>query len=97
MCGIVFFGWDANESSKKIEFAEPVSERGQSLTSVKVRDGSGFKTVLGDALLPAGGKYFYQVQIKQGSLIKIGFAADLTVNPDQVTAFSYLYLGILRQ
>jgi hypothetical protein len=42
------------------------------LTHVKVKDGSGFKTVVGDTPMTPGGRYFFQVQIHKGILIKIG-------------------------
>lgn len=56
----------------------------EALTSIKVRDGSGFKTVMGDVALPAGGKYFFVFKIVQGTLIKIG----VTSSPDNLEQVS---------
>lgn len=48
---------------------------GEALSGLKVRDGTGFKTVMGDVALPAGGKYYFVLKIVQGSLIKIGITS----------------------
>lgn len=39
---------------------------------MEVKDGTGFKTVLGDTAMEQGGRYYFQVLIKHGSLVKIG-------------------------
>jgi hypothetical protein len=52
---------------------------------LKVRDGSGFKSVIGDTAMAAGGKYFFVFKIVQGSLIKIG----VTTSQDNLEQVSF--------
>lgn len=59
------FHWDPDNSSKKLTLQED-------LLTVTVKDGSGFKTTLGNMPFLPGEKYFFQIQINKGSLIKIG-------------------------
>ena len=41
-------------------------------TTVTVSEGNSFKSVVADQPMTPGGRYFFQVQIKSGSLFKIG-------------------------
>jgi len=81
-----FFQWNKKESTTKVEFQDgPIGYPFESQTTVRVRDGTGFKTVIGDVPLVAGGKYFFKVKINNGSLIKIGVCRK-SVNIEQVSA-----------
>jgi len=92
---LVLFGWDPSQSSKKVDLLYQAScIHRESVTDVRVRDGTGFKTVLGDVQMPAGGRYLFQVKIMQGSLIKIGVCRNL-LSADQVSVI-LLKLGFLR-
>ena len=46
--------------------------RAESLTRVRITNGTGFKSVVGNVALSPGGKYYFVVRILKGSLIKIG-------------------------
>ena len=65
------------------EFARPCT--------VTVSDGNTFKTVIGDAAMTPGGRYFFEVQIKSGNLIKIGVCRR-TIDPEKVSNLSSLCL-----
>lgn len=82
---IVHFGWNKSQSSTKVDLA-PDSIYSDSSTEIIVRDGKGFKSVFGDIELQSGGKYFYQVKLVQGSLMKIGICRNF-VNAEQVSFF----------
>lgn len=56
----------------------------EALTGIKVRVGTGFKTVLGGTPLTAGGKYYFAVKVLEGSRIKIG-VASFQQNLEQVS------------
>jgi hypothetical protein len=75
----VYFGWNPRHCSQKIDLFRQASSlndfQTDSLTNVKVRDGSGFKTVLGDITLSSGGKYYFVLKIVSGSLFKIGISS----------------------
>lgn len=75
----MFFGWNPRHCSQKIDLFRQASSlndfQTDSLTNVKVRDGSGFKTVLGDITLSSGGKYYFVLKIVSGSLFKIGISS----------------------
>ncbi|CDW75184.1 spry domain containing protein [Stylonychia lemnae] len=73
---VAMFAWDQDKSSKKLIIDD------DQLT-VKVKDGSGFKTSFGDQVslvelskfiqpFNEGGRYYFQVQLNQGNLVKIG-------------------------
>jgi hypothetical protein len=57
----------------------------ESLTRVRVTNGNGFKTVVGDVMLNSGGKYYFVVRIIRGTLIKIGIS-KLQSNSEVVSA-----------
>ena len=40
--------------------------------TVTVSDGNSFKTVIADQPMTPGGRYFYELRVKSGYLIKIG-------------------------
>lgn len=95
-----FFQWNKKESTTKVEFQDgPIGYPFESQTTVRVRDGTGFKTVIGDVPLVAGGKYFFKVKINNGSLIKIGVCRK-SVNIEQAFCDTEegwaLYNGELR-
>jgi hypothetical protein len=46
-------------------------------------DGSGFKSVIGNMPFTPGYRYYYEVKIDKGSLIKIGVCLD-SVNVEEV-------------
>ena len=75
----MYFGWNPRHCSQKIDLFRQASSlndfQTDSLTNVKVRDGSGFKTVLGDITLSSGGKYYFVLKIVSGSLFKIGISS----------------------
>ena len=58
-----------------LKAAESTCLERDSLTTIYCREGSGFKTVLGDIMLPAGGKYFFLMRVVKGALIKIGITS----------------------
>jgi len=66
LVSVVYFGWNPDLCSSKLDLIkqEPTAEYyRETLTGFKVRDGSGFKSVMGDIALPAGGKYFFLFKI----------------------------------
>eukprot|EP00347_Sterkiella_histriomuscorum_P003770 403363015 len=86
------FQWDTEKSSKKLQIDED-------LLTVKVKDGSGFKTSFGDQPFKAGGRYYFQVQLNQGNLVKIGVSRK-DIQADQAFSDSQsgwaIYNGELR-
>ena len=52
--------------------------------TVTVSDDSGFKTVIGDAPMTPGGRYYYEVKLHSGDLIKIGVCRP-SVNTELVS------------
>ena len=72
---------DSDSSDSSIDYCEPYGVQRPS-TTARVVDGSGFKTVIGNPKLPKGGRYFFQVQIVKGILIKIGVSVA-GINPDK--------------
>ena len=80
---LVYFEWNQTASSKSMSFEKSLTSsvgsgfdrdswRSESLTRVKITNGTGFKSVVGNAVLAPGGKYYFVVRILKGSLIKIG-------------------------
>ena len=61
------------------EFARPCT--------VTVSDGNTFKTVIGDAAMTPGGRYFFEVQINSGYLLKIGICRK-TIDSEMVSGKS---------
>ena len=54
--------------------------------TVTVSDGNAFKSVIGDQTMTPGGRYFFEVQIKAGYLIKIGVCRGI-IEPEKVRPF----------
>lgn len=71
------FTWDPKRSSSKLVLDN------ENLTC-KVREGSGFKTTLGTEVFEAGGRYYFELFINKGHLIKIG-VCRLDINLEEVT------------
>ena len=69
------FSEDLDEEFKN-EYIRPVT--------VTVSDGSAFKTVIGDEAMTPGSRYFFEVQINAGYLIKIGICRK-SVDSEQVS------------
>ena len=80
---LVYFEWNLSVSSKSMSFEKSLTSnvgsgfdrdswRSESLTRVRITNGTGFKTVVGNAVFTPGGKYYFVVRILKGSLIKIG-------------------------
>ena len=55
--------------------------------TVTVSDGNAFKTVIGDDAMTPGGRYFFEVQINAGYLIKIGICRN-SVDSEQVSVLT---------
>ena len=70
------------------------SWRSESLTRVKITNGTGFKSIVGNAVFSPGGKYYFVVRILRGSLIKIGITRRQE-NNEVVSFRSYNVLGFL--
>jgi len=60
-----FFTWSEGSTSKKLTLSN------NNLT-VTVNEGSGFKTTLGNVAFTPGNKYYFEIFVSKGSLIKIG-------------------------
>ena len=68
------FEWDKELTSKKLQVQEDPLR-------VKVIDGSGFKSTLGNANFEPGERYFFQINVIKGQLLKIGVSRkDINVN-----------------
>lgn len=72
------FTWDNKRSSSKLTLDN------ENLTCT-VKEGSGFKTTLGTEVFQAGGRYYFELFINKGQLIKIG-VCRLDINLEE--AFS---------
>lgn len=48
--------------------------------TVTVSDGNAFKTVIGDQPMTPGGRYFFEVRVNAGQLIKIGVCRNTFSN-----------------
>ncbi|CAD8081887.1 unnamed protein product [Paramecium sonneborni] len=59
------FSWDPQRTSTKLKLC-------QDQLQVIATDGSGFKSAIGDQEFTPGYKYYYEIKILKGSLIKIG-------------------------
>ncbi|KAM3133207.1 hypothetical protein pb186bvf_014635 [Paramecium bursaria] len=87
------FQWDPLRTSNKLVLSE---DRLQ----VTASDGSGFKSAIGDLQFVPGNRYYFEIVIDKGSLIKIGVCTVNGVFKDQ--AFSdtedgwAIYNGELR-
>jgi len=57
---------------------------------VNKTNGTGFKSVVGEAVLNSGGKYYFVVRILKGTLIKIG----ITKSQDNNEVVSQLFANI---
>ena len=53
-----------------------------------VSDGNSFKSVVGDQPMTPGGRYFFEVQIKTGFLVKIGVCRG-SIDPEKVSYSLY--------
>ena len=56
------------------EYTRPVT--------VTVSDGNSFKTVLGDQPMTPGGRYYFQLRVNAGYLIKIGVCRNSNTSVD---------------
>ena len=65
------------------EYARPVT--------VTVSDGNAFKSVVGDQPMTPGGRYFFEVAIKSGCLIKIGVCRR-SIDPEKVSQLARTFL-----
>ncbi|CAD8080475.1 unnamed protein product [Paramecium sonneborni] len=87
------FSWDPQRTSTKLKLC-------QDQLQVIATDGSGFKSAIGDQEFTPGYKYYYEIKILKGSLIKIGVCTKNGLFQDQ--AFSdneegwAIYNGELR-
>ena len=72
-----FDDFDCHDSEEefKNEYLRPIK--------VTVSDGNAFKTVIGNQPMTPGGRYFFEVQITSGFLIKIGICRANT-DPEKV-------------
>ena len=64
--------------------------------TVTVSDGNAFKTVIGDEAMTPGGRYFFEVQINAGYLIKIGICRK-SVDSEQVSVWLAHWLQVNDQ
>ena len=55
--------------------------------TVTVSDGNAFKSVVGDLPMTPGGRYFFEVQINSGYLLKIGICRK-TIDSEMVSGKS---------
>ena len=56
--------------------------------TVTVSDGNSFKTVLGDQAMTPGGRYFFELKIKKGYLLKVGICRKNSIDVDKVSLIS---------
>ena len=84
------FSWDKKRTSQKLEIERGPDDHLDS--TVIVRDGAGFKNAFGDyvsyksylsQVFKSGGRYYFQLRLIVGSLMKIGVASR-TIKSDQV-------------
>jgi hypothetical protein len=78
------FTWDNKRSSSKLTLDN------ENLTCT-VKEGSGFKTTLGTEVFQAGGRYYFELFINKGQLIKIG-VCRLDINLEEVSSEKHLGL-----
>ena len=60
-----FFEWDTTQTSKKLQVLEDPLK-------VKAIDGTGFKSTLGNMDFLPGERYYFQISVVKGRLLKIG-------------------------
>lgn len=70
--------WPRND----LEDEEFINEYMRPVT-VTVSDGNAFKTVIGDQPMTPGGRYFFEMRVNSGYLLKIGVCRK-TINVDKV-------------
>ena len=58
------FGWDRDRTSSMLKI--------EHYTGVKVLQAGGFKTAIGDQPMLRGGKYYFEISLLKGDLLKIG-------------------------
>jgi hypothetical protein len=73
------FSWNPERTSSKLQLDE------DSLVCTS-KEGSGFKTTIGTEIFLAGGRYYFELFINKGQLIKIGVCRPNIVNLEE--AFS---------
>ena len=73
--------WSRND----FEDEEFINEYMRPVT-VTVSDGNAFKTVIGDQPMTPGGRYFFEMRVNSGYLLKIGVSRK-TINVDKVGPF----------
>ena len=58
------FEWDRDRTSSMLQI--------ENYTGVKVMQAGGFKTAIGDKPMLRGGKYYFEISLLKGDLLKIG-------------------------
>ena len=76
---------DNYEDEYENEFLRPVT--------VTVSDGNTFKTVVGDQPMTPGGRYFFELRVNAGYLIKIGICRKAELDVDKVSVL----IGAIRK
>lgn len=76
---LALFCWDVNKTSHKIKL-DPECLRAKST------EGNGFKTTMGTEIFTEGGRYYFEIFINKGQLIKIGVCRPSITNLEE--AFS---------
>ena len=54
--------------------------------TVTVSDGTTFKTVVGDQPMTPGGRYFFELKVKAGYLMKVGICRKADIDVEKVSA-----------
>ncbi len=67
------FTWDAAKTSNKIKL-DP------ECLKAKSTEGNGFKTTMGTEIFSEGGRYYFEIFINKGQLIKIGVCRPTITN-----------------
>ena len=92
----MFFRWDVNFRSLNME----LDDFNLAVTCKNIHSNSQFKSILGDACLYAGNRYYYEVKFLKGSNFKIGIStrdADLDLAfSDKEHGWAYYSSGYLR-
>lgn len=73
------FSWNPEKTSVKLTLDEDC-------LICTSKEGSGFKTTIGTEIFVAGGKYYFELFINKGQLIKIGVCRPTPLNLEE--AFS---------
>ena len=63
---------DTFHSQNDSDDEEYISEYMRPPVTVTVSDGNAFKTVIGDQSMTPGGRYYFEIKINSGYLLKIG-------------------------